>query len=116
MKLQVLAHNTHLNPLMRELVQRRIGFALGRFSHRILRVVVRFEDVNGPRGGADQRCRIKVTLITSGEVTTHATEIDAETALQRASARIARRVRNECDRRRTRRRRTRPQVSEPVAV
>jgi ribosome-associated translation inhibitor RaiA len=35
---------------------------LGKYSASIERVSVRVSDVNGPRGGADQRCRVKVVL------------------------------------------------------
>lgn len=47
---------------LREHVRRRLERGLGRIGGRIQRVVVRGEDVNGPRGGVDQLCRIEVAL------------------------------------------------------
>ncbi len=42
-----------------EHARRRAGFALDRFAERIRHVSLRFEDVNGPRGGVDKRCTVE---------------------------------------------------------
>src|SRR5688572_7789036 len=46
----------------RAYVARKLGMKLGKFVSSIERVSVRVTDVNGPRGGVDQRCRVKVVL------------------------------------------------------
>jgi putative sigma-54 modulation protein len=43
-------------------LRRKLGRKLGRHALDIERTSVRIEDVNGPRGGVDKRCRIKVVL------------------------------------------------------
>jgi len=43
-------------------ITRKLGMKLGKFAASIERVSVRVTDVNGPRGGLDQRCRVKVVL------------------------------------------------------
>lgn len=47
----------------RSYLRRQLGAKLGKFADSIERVSVRLADVNGPRGGVDQVCRIKVVLI-----------------------------------------------------
>ena len=49
-------------PALEAHVRKHIGFKLGKFAPRIERVTVRFKDVNGPRGGVDTLCRIKVVI------------------------------------------------------
>jgi len=41
---------------------------LRKFASSIVRVSIRLTDVNGPRGGVDQLCRIKITLKGSRSV------------------------------------------------
>src|SRR5688500_5524346 len=43
-------------------IRRKLGSKLGKYATSIERISVRLTDVNGPRGGVDQRCRIKVVL------------------------------------------------------
>ena len=66
MQIELRTKGVRVGPELRAAVERRLGFALDRFEQRIVRVVVRVEDLNGPRGGEDKLCRIDVHLRGSG--------------------------------------------------
>ena len=76
-------------------IRRKLGSKLGKYATAIERISVRLTDVNGPRGGVDQRCRIKVVLsaLPSVVVERRHAEVDAviDTAL-RATAEAVRRI------------------------
>ena len=46
----------------RGLIRRKLGMKLGKFATSVERVTVRMTDVNGPRGGVDHACNVKVVL------------------------------------------------------
>lgn len=68
MLIDVTKRNVTLAEGVEEWIERRLQFALGRFSARIRRVSVSFSDANGTRGGCDKQCRMRIALIPSGEV------------------------------------------------
>ena len=83
-------------------------FALGRFSSRIRRVIVRLQDLNGQRGGLDKRCHIEAQLSGRGLLVVDVRDMELESAVARAAERIRRRIRDELSKRRTQRNRGRP--------
>ena len=106
MLVEIRARHGRLTSSLEEQLKRRLRFALGRFGDRIRRAAVRLADLNGPRGGEDQHCRIEVSLVPSGSIMAEATDAEIELAVSRAADRITRRIRDALDRRRTLRTRT----------
>ncbi len=106
MRVSIRTRKGKLDPTAREWLSRRIEFALGRFGARISRVSVLLEDLNGPRGGVDHRCLVEVQLVPAGRLLTEVVDADMEPAASTALERMARRVRDEFNRRRDLRRGT----------
>jgi putative sigma-54 modulation protein len=100
MELEIRSQNMHLDENVESEVERRVEFALKQFNSWITRVQVHLEDVNGPRRGIDQQCRILVTI--KGGKTIKIEDIDADliAAINRASDRLGQAVGREIDRRR----------------
>ena len=72
--------------------ERSLRFALTRFGSAVSEIRLRLVDENGPRGGADQRCRVQVALSGGGLVNVEGTHADARSAIDHVAARAARTV------------------------
>jgi len=73
-------------------VSKRLGFLLGRGVRRLRRVDVTLSDLNGPRGGVDKRCLIKVSIDGLRPVAIEDTQSDLYMAIDRAAWRATRTV------------------------
>ena len=62
MKLRLAARGIELSADLKEQVRRRAHFSLGRFAARIRSMSIILSDVNGPRGGNDKLCDIRVDV------------------------------------------------------
>lgn len=78
-----------LTGALRGYAERRLRFALPN-SPKLLRVSVLLKDVNGPRGGTDMGCRIRVALHGGGTAIVEEAQPDAYVAIDRACERVAR--------------------------
>ena len=84
-------------------VRRKLGMKLGKFATSIERISVRVTDMNGPRGGVDQVCNIKVVLSGLPSVV-----IERRHAALHAAIDVALRATEQAVRRSVRRRRMKP--------
>lgn len=75
---------------LRELAVSRVQFALRRMSWLVPRADVQLSDVNGPRGGVDKRCQVRLTTERTGTIVISATARDWRSALDSALARATR--------------------------
>lgn len=89
MQFDIRTQGIELTTALREHVQRRMSFALARFQDRLDHVAVRLSDDNGPRGGIDKRCLIRLSLTGSAKVIITEVCADMMTAIDRAADRAA---------------------------
>lgn len=86
-------------------VRKRLSFALGQLAHRIKSAAVRVTDVNGPRGGRDKRCLVRVELHPRGTVVVSDRSSDVYGAVDLAAGRLKNAVARTLERRSPRHRR-----------
>jgi len=82
-------------------VRHGLGVKLGKYETSIERVTVRVLDVNGPRGGVDKLCRIKVVLSGLPSVVFESQALSLKAAINGALAGAERAVRRSVQRRHT---------------
>jgi len=112
MQMHIQARNFSLTDALRSHAERRLRFALACCNDRIQRVVMRLSDINGPRGGADKRCHLQVTMAGLADVVIEDIEADLYVAIDRATDRAGRTVVRQIDRQQTLLRHCRPLVSD----
>jgi len=89
-----------LGPHDQSYIRRKLGTRLGKFANSIERVSVRTQDENGPRGGIDRVCRIKVVLRGLPSVVFESRGATVNAAVDGALAGVERSVRRAVQRRR----------------
>jgi ribosome-associated translation inhibitor RaiA len=98
MELEIRSRDFPLSPELREHCERRSRFALDRFAGAVTRVVVRLQDVNGPKGGEDKQCGLLVVLRGAPPVWAEAAGADLFGAVDQAADRVGHAVGRELGR------------------
>jgi putative sigma-54 modulation protein len=83
MQLDIRWKGTTKSQALSEHVLHRARFAFRPSADRVRQVVIRLEDMNGPRGGVDKRCSVEV-VGSFGIRVTEARDVDFRTAADRA--------------------------------
>jgi ribosomal subunit interface protein len=93
MRLGIRSQKLDISEAVREAIERRLRFVLGRYGNQVGRVSVRLD---APR----ITCRIEVQLQESGTVVVDDADDDVATVVDRAADRVAKAVQREMERRR----------------
>jgi putative sigma-54 modulation protein len=108
MRLQIRGRNMRVGRQLRNQLEKRLQFALGRLAPRVSRVCVDLEHINGHRGGADKSCRIAVHLNRGRTLRMGLTGNELIPLVDCAADRIGRVMRRALQRRRDQRRQRPP--------
>jgi len=92
MPLAVRTSGVEISPALRRQIATRLDRRLGQVASHVERVTVRFKDQNGPRGGVDTLCRIKVVLSGLPSVLANEKASDPAKAFKRADHSVERAV------------------------
>jgi len=92
MQVEIRGKGLHVTDVLSTYIQRRLGFALGRFGRRVQRVLVCVEDTNGPKGGIDKQCRVAVVVPHSTTAVMEGKASNIRVAINRAFAKASRYV------------------------
>jgi ribosome-associated translation inhibitor RaiA len=101
MQIHIQTRDFPLTPALRNHAERRMRFALTCCDDSIQRVVMRLSDINGPRGGADKRCKLQLVLAGLPDIVIEDTEADLYVAIDRATGRAGRTLVRKLDRQKT---------------
>ena len=92
MNVRIVTRRIGVDDTAREYIRSCIANALNRRLDRVADAVIALEDLNGPRGGRDQRCGVTLLLIPRGSVRAQATGSDLWSAVDRAVQKAARQL------------------------
>src|SRR5688572_16115384 len=86
--MRLTGNNVSISAALKSYTERRLRSVVNRALKAFSEVEVRLSDVNGPRGGVDKECAIRVTLPREGVVFVRATGGDAYATVDKAASRL----------------------------
>jgi len=92
MEIEILSRGISLTESQLEFIERRIRFAMDRFSEQTGTVRITLSDINGPKGGNDVLVRMQMRLHRSGDVVVGDTGDSVEAIVSGITDRAARSV------------------------
>jgi ribosome-associated translation inhibitor RaiA len=98
MRLQIRSQSLAIDQDLRDAIERRLRFVLGRYGGKLGRVTVYLANLTYPHGGAGFHCRILVRLLRSGRFSMEDTDPDLGAVVNRTMDRMGQAVRREMER------------------
>ena len=89
MQFEIRGRDLSITEALRDRIERRLRFALDRFSRRIKQVHVTLGDLNGPRGGIDKCCKLAISLDRSSTLVVESHASNVYVAIDRVADKAA---------------------------
>lgn len=93
MDIEIHTRGFDLTDGIKEHAERRMLYAFDWARYLLTRIVVRLDDVNGPRGGKDKRCSIRIPLSGYPDLVIEDIQSDLYVAIDRSVERADRSLR-----------------------
>jgi ribosome-associated translation inhibitor RaiA len=90
MQIDLRANGIEMSDSLREHTERSLNFGLDWARQDVSRVVITLSDINGPRGGNDKRCQLRIPLPKMRDVVIEEIANDFQVAITRSVDRAAR--------------------------
>lgn len=100
MKVEIRAHGLDLTKDLKIHAERRLLFGLDWARNEVNVVKLCLSDINGPRGGNDKRCQLRIPIRGMRDVVIEDTSADLRIAIDRAIDRAARTLERRLSRKR----------------
>ena len=88
MDMRMTGNNISISEALNAYTEHRLRSVVGKAFKAFNELEVRLRDVNGPRGGVDKECSIRVALHRAGVVFVRATGEDAYATVDKAASRL----------------------------
>jgi ribosome-associated translation inhibitor RaiA len=89
MEVQMMANEFSLTPSLRDYLEHRLRVAFAPARNKIASIAIRLRDLNGPRGGRDMLCQVRVRMPGRPEVVIKEVQEDMYAAIDVAMKRAA---------------------------
>jgi putative sigma-54 modulation protein len=107
MRLELRTPGVEVGERFEQRLDRKLQLALSRFARVVRRVFVTVSDENGPKGGPDKTCRLRLVTDIGPAIVIERTETSAERAVDVAVDRAVQSVARQLSKQRVPRRRMR---------
>lgn len=96
MKMDIRSQGVTVSDDLQAYIERCVNFGLDWAGHDVDRIVISLSDINGPRGGNDKRCHLRIPLSRMRDVVIEEVACDIQAAIahavDRASGSLERRL------------------------
>ena len=92
MQIIIQSKGVDIDQNIKNFVDNHMRFVFTRYGEYVICIEVMLIDINGPKGGIDKRCRVKLKLGSRATIVIQETQEDLYSAIKLCSARLKRSV------------------------